>query len=84
MPSDAPMPRFFIDLHDGAQPVRDDVGFDLPDLAAARGKVTRIMGAIAQDLLPDLDRQDYVACVRDDGGKVVFRARMSLVAEAVD
>lgn len=82
--SDTPMPRFFIDLHDGSQPVHDEVGFELPDLAAARGKVTRIMGAIAQDLQPDLERQDYVACVRDHGGKVVFRARMSLVAEAVE
>ncbi|WP_331318679.1 DUF6894 family protein [Methylobacterium mesophilicum] len=28
------MPRYFIDLHDGAQPIHDEVGFDLA--AAAR------------------------------------------------
>lgn len=78
------MPRFFIDLHDGAQPIRDEVGFDLPDLTAARAKVTRIMSAIARDMLPDVERQDYVACVRDGVGKVVYRARLSLAAEMVD
>ncbi len=78
------MPRYFIDLHDGAQPVRDDVGFDLPDLDAARGKVTRIMSAIVRDMLPDVERQDYVACVRDVGGAVVYRARLSLAVEAAE
>lgn len=78
------MPRYFIDLHDGSQPVRDEVGFELPDLPAARAKVTRIMSVIARDLQPDMERQDYVACVRDPVGKVVYRARLSLVAEAVD
>jgi hypothetical protein len=80
----APMPRFFIDLHDGSQPIRDEVGFDLPDLPAARAKVTRIMSAIARDMLPDVERQDYVACVRDGVGKVIYRARLSLAAEVVD
>ena len=78
------MPRYFIDLHDGSQPIRDEVGFELPDLPAARAKVTRIMSAIARDMLPDVDRQDYVACVREHGGKVVFRTRLSLASEAVD
>ena len=78
------MPRYFIDLHDGAQPIRDEVGFELPDLSAARAKVTRIMSAIARDMLPEVERQDYVACVRDAVGKVVFRARLSLAAEAVE
>jgi len=45
------MPRYFIDLHDGTQPLKDEVGFDLPDLPAARAKVVRIMSAIARDML---------------------------------
>jgi hypothetical protein len=78
------MPRYFIDLHDGTQPIRDDVGFDLPDLPAARAKVVRIMSAIARDMLPDVERQDYVAGVRDDGGNVVYRVRLSLATEMLD
>ncbi len=72
------MPRYFIDLHDGTQPLRDEVGFDLPDLPAARAKVVRIMSAIARDMLPDVDRQDYVAGLRDGAGKVLYRVRLSL------
>ncbi len=78
------MPRYFIDLHDGTQPLRDDVGFDLPDLPAARAKVVRIMSAIARDMLPDVERQDYVAGVRDDGGNVLYRVRLSLATETLD
>ena len=76
------MPRFFIDLHDGAQPIRDEVGFDLPDLPAARAKVTRIMSAIARDMLPDVERQDYVACVRDGVGKAVSYTHLTLPTKA--
>jgi hypothetical protein len=78
------MPRYFIDLHDGTQPLRDEVGFDLPDLPAARAKVVRIMSAIARDMLPDVERQDYVAGVRDDDGKVVYRVRLSLATEMLE
>ena len=78
------MPRYFIDLHDGSQPVHDAEGFELPDLAAARGKVARIMAAIAQEIVPDVERQDYVASVRDAAGTIVYRARLSFVIEAVE
>ncbi|MGU3536720.1 DUF6894 family protein [Methylobacterium sp. A54F] len=75
------MPRYFIDLHDGSELARDETGFELPDRAAARDKATRIMSRIARDFLPDVDRQDYVAAVRDSKGAVLFRLRMSLVIE---
>ncbi|MGC5778952.1 DUF6894 family protein [Methylobacterium sp. NFXW15] len=78
------MPRYFIDLHDGIQPIKDEVGFDLPDLPAARAKVVRIMSAIARDMLPEVERQDYVAGVRDAVGKVVYRVRLSLATEVIE
>ncbi|WP_430912293.1 DUF6894 family protein [Methylobacterium sp. sgz302541] len=77
------MPRFFIDLHDGANFVRDTVGFDLPDAAAARTRLVRIMSKIAQDLGPGDERQDYLAVVRDEARQVVFRARLSFEIEDV-
>lgn len=78
------MPRFFIDLHDGAHFVRDTEGFDLPDAAAAREKLVRIMSKIAQGFAPEPDRQDYLAIVRDEGRRVVLRARLSLDIESLD
>lgn len=81
--TDMAMPRFFIDLHDGANFVRDSVGFDLPDTGAARSRLVRIMSKIAQDLGPGDERQDYLAVVRDEGRHVVLRARLSFEIEEV-
>ena len=40
------MPRFFIDLHDGANFVKDKVGFEFSDEDAVRTKLERIMAKI--------------------------------------
>ncbi|GJE14652.1 hypothetical protein FOHLNKBM_5727 [Methylobacterium longum] len=72
-----PVPRFFIDLHDGANLVRDHDGFDLPDLAAARTQAVRMMTRLAQGLTDPLERQDFVIAVRDAQGAVRLRLRLS-------
>lgn len=77
------MPRFFIDLHDGTEVVRDRAGYDLPDLDAARAQAVRIMTRIAQGLTDEPGRQDYVAAVRDITGAVRLRLRLSLDAETI-
>ncbi len=78
------MPRYTIDLHDGAHFVRDTEGFDLPDADAAREKLVRIMSKIALGFAAVPERQDYLAVVRDEGRKVVLRARLSLDIETFD
>lgn len=77
------MPRFFIDLHDGTDIVRDREGYELPDLASARSQAVKIMTRIAQGLSDAPGRQDFVAAVRDDAGVVRLRFRMSLDAGPV-
>lgn len=73
-----PVPRYFIDLHDGSHLVRDREGFDLPNLEAARAQAARIMTRIAQGIVDGPDRQDYVVAVRTDDGVIRLRMRMSL------
>ncbi len=75
------VPRFFIDLHDGSNLVRDKEGFDLPDLDAARAQAARIMTRIAQGIVEGPERQDYVLAVRTEDGIVRLRMRMSLDPE---
>lgn len=75
------MPRYFIDLHDGSNLVRDKEGFDLPDLDAARAQAARIMTRIAQGIAEGPERQDYVLAVRMEDGTVRLRMRMSLDPE---
>ena len=78
------MPRYFIDLHDGSNLVRDREGFDLPDLAAARAQAVRIMTRIAQGLVDGAGREDYVLAVRTEDGVVRLRMRMSLDFDPAD
>ena len=75
------VPRYFIDLHDGANLVRDRDGFDLPDLAAARAQAVRILTRLAQGLTDPMERQDYVLAVRDEQGAVCLRLRLSYDVE---
>jgi hypothetical protein len=75
------VPRYFIDLHDGANLVRDHKGFDLPDLAAARAQAVRMMTRLAQGLADPGERQDYVIAVRDAQGAVRLRLRLSYDVE---
>lgn len=78
-----PMPRFFIDLHDGANFVKDKVGFELSDEAAVRTKLVRIMAKIAQEFSIETERQDYLAIVRGEDAQVLYRAHLSLDIERV-
>ncbi|NEU12908.1 hypothetical protein G3T14_12270 [Methylobacterium sp. BTF04] len=78
------MSRFFIDLHDGANFVKDTEGFELTDEDAVREKLVRIMSKIAQGFEPVPERQDYLAVVRDETRRVVFRAHLTLDIERVE
>jgi len=78
------MPRYFIDLHDGANFVRDTDGFDLADDEAARLKLVRILGRIAQEFASEPERQDVLAIVRDEAGAGILRARLSLDIETIE
>lgn len=79
-----PLPRYFIDLHDGTHLIRDREGFDLPDLGAARSQAVRIMTRIAQGIVEGPDRQDYVLAVRTEDGVIRLRMRMSLDPDPVE
>ena len=78
------MPRFFIDLHDGNNFIKDDQGFDLPDIDAAHERLVRIMAKIAQGFTPSPERQDYLAVVRDESGQIALRGHLSLDVERVE
>ncbi|MBB3905289.1 DUF6894 family protein [Methylobacterium brachythecii] len=78
------MPRYFIDLHDGANYVKDDVGFDVPDADAARARLLGVVARYARDLSADEDRQDLFVIVRDEANRILFRAHLSLDFEPLE
>ncbi len=78
------MSRYFIDLHDGANYVKDTVGFDLPDTDAVRARLVGIMVRYARDLQADEDRQDLFAIVRDETGRILLRGHLAFDIETVE
>ena len=78
------MPRFFFDIIDGASLARDDFGIELDDLDEARDQAVAILPDLARDALPDGDVHDFTCEVRNEAGRIVFRAKLMLRAGPVD
>ncbi|QRM33915.1 hypothetical protein [Microvirga sp. VF16] len=75
------MPRFFFDTFDGEQFYPDKTGQELPDIEAARIEAQKALPDMVSDALPDADRRSFVVNVRNEAGKTVLRAALSLVIE---
>lgn len=75
------MPHYFFDIDDGENQTRDDEGVDLPHREAARKAAICALADVARDVLLDREQCDFTSVVRNETGDVVFRARLSLVAE---
>ena len=73
------MPRFFFDTFDGEFSAQDDTGLELPDLEAAQREAQAALSLMARETLPAGNYRTFVMNVRDETGKSVFRAALSLV-----
>ena len=78
------MPRYFFDIDDGERVSVDDHGCDLPDRQSARDQAISVLPDIARDELPDGDTRVFACCVRDETGRRIFEARLSLEAGWLD
>jgi hypothetical protein len=73
------MPRFFFDIADSVRPAeRDAEGLELADLKQARARALETLGEIARDELPDGDRREFHISVREDGGRILLTASLSV------
>jgi hypothetical protein len=75
------MPRFFFDIDDGERRTRDDVGLDFADAQNARDKAVSALPDIARDVMPDGQQRDFFVTMRDDSGRPIFKASLSLRTE---
>ena len=72
------MPRFFIDTSDQTHFIRDEVGYEFPDVEAARDAAIDALPDMARDVLPDGDARTFLAVVRDEDGRTLMQATLSL------
>ncbi len=75
------MARYYFDLHDGAQSVRDDDGAEFDSLDAAAQPATRSVVEIGTNRLGRGDTRDVVIEVRDERGQRLCTVKASMEIE---
>ena len=69
------MARYYFDIHDGQELVRDDVGSECASPEAVREEATGALNEISQiSILNTSDRQTYAVLARDESGVAVYIA----------
>lgn len=72
------MPRFYFDTYDGHTLQRDAEGLECADQAMAREEALRVLPDLAREGMPNGDRLELSASVRDSKDNVIYRAILSL------
>jgi hypothetical protein len=76
------MARYFFDIDDEERSMRDEEGNELPDLDAASIEALVLLPEMIAHMRPTRART-LTAVVREEGGGVVYQARLSLRGERV-
>jgi hypothetical protein len=72
------MPRYYIDSSDGNFSHIDSEGVELAGDEAARYLALDALPDMVREVLPDGDRREFAVCVRDQGGRVIYSASLTL------
>jgi hypothetical protein len=75
------MQRYFFDTYDGERFMPDETGVELADLDEAERELARFLPAMAQETFAKSDHREFVVRVRDDDGKTVLKAALTLVMD---
>jgi hypothetical protein len=75
--------RYFFDIEDGVDEVRDDEGLELSGLEAAKAEAVRTLPDLAKSGVPERDQRVVAIRVRDETGQAVLKASLTLAVEQV-
>jgi hypothetical protein len=75
------MPRYFFDLHDGDGLVWDEGGQNLDCIEGACCEAQRKLAELVRDLPPDGRQRTIAMRVRDETGRAVVKAGLSIMVE---
>ncbi|MFP5078603.1 DUF6894 family protein [Rhizobium sp. YIM 134829] len=78
------MSRYYFDLSNGVEPVRDEEGQDFSSRSEVAREVARILGDIARDEMGDTGSGTISLTVRDQSGRTVSRAKLTFSNEWTD
>ena len=72
------MTLYYFDVDDGHRRTVDREGSELATLAMVRREAIGLLPLVAADVLPDGDALTIHVLVRDEAGRPIFRAALSL------
>jgi hypothetical protein len=75
------MPRYFFDIDDGERETRDTIGQEFDNRESLKAAAVTELPHVARDELPDSDQRQFKVSVRDETGRYIFRATLTLRAE---
>lgn len=78
------MPRYYFDLITSEGITTDEQGQVMSGLDAMRREALQVLPDVARDELPDGDRDVFAIRVRDETGRYIFEATLSLKADWLD
>jgi len=75
------MPRYYFDIQDGADLMRDSEGSEHRDLGAAQNEATDTLTQMGKEIFPGHDDRALSIDIRDDGGKALMRVTLTHATE---
>ena len=75
------MLRYYFDTYNSGPLTLDEEGLELDGLAAAQHEALAGLADLARDLVPKAKQGCMSVHVRDEAGRIVFRATLSLQVE---
>lgn len=78
------MPRYYFDIDDGERATVDDEGTDHADAESAQIEGIETLAHVVKDVLPAGNVRDFKMDIRDEAGKVIFKATIALRSHWVE
>jgi len=72
--------QFFFDFRDDGTLVSDDVGGELPTREKGREEAIGALALLMKDRRPYGDQRTFAVDMRDDSGRIIFTATLTLTA----
>lgn len=75
------MHHYFFDIQDGDKILNDTEGLELDGIEAVQREAMRALPDMARDTLPSEGHRTIVVCVRDESGRTVLMAALSMMVQ---
>ena len=83
LPPEGAKGLYYFDIRDGDRFTRDEAGLELDGIDAVRREAMRALRGTVGDVLPDGGQRSVAVAVRNEDGKPVLMASLTLIVQQV-